>query len=392
MCGGSVFNIDVDEVWPWARARSPLVLNIIPPVTLGTLSLTQGSLSGTFSLPPTASLEGWFIRANPDTNDNTTYRIAQHSAGAAAFILDSPYLGVTSALFSYRAFKLDYDLVPDYIQITGQANRLDFSEDGTTELTATVAPGAYTPAALATALQTAMASAGGDATYSVTYDEARRQFTINSTLAVPATVFQIFGERGTNTENSILGPVGFDTADQKGKLSYASTYALGGISRLIEPIKLYSGENFVEAEGLDYLNYAGHFAPRFADQGTPTCYTKIHEDNQGKITLRFNNYPEVTTRVEIEYVPVVRDLQDNDSSMPLLPVKYYPVLEQGAIYFLFQEKEDSKKEEAFLLCQKTLQSLQKQLRSELRRIGNRFGYVAPREGGSYFGDRFRRLR
>lgn len=390
--GGTVFNIDVDEVWAWARAQAPLVLNLLPPVTAGTLSLTQGSLSGTFSVAPTLSLQGWFFRSNLDTSDNTTYRIAQHSAGDSAFVLDSPYLGVTSALFSYRAFKLDYDLVPDYIQITAQNNKLDFSEDGSTQLTATVTPGAYTPVALAAALQTAMTAAGGAASYSVSYNTARRLFTLTSTLANPATVFQIFGERGTNSGNSILGSVGFDNIDFTLALSYTGNYALGGIARLIEPIKLYSGENFVEAEGLDYLNYAAHFAPRFADQGIPTCYTKISESNQGKITLRFNNYPEVTTRVEIEYIPVVRDLQDNDVSAPLFPVKYYPLLEQGAVYFLQVEKEDSKKDESFLLAQKMLQAMQKQFRSELRRIGNRFGYLSPRGDVGYFSDRFRRLR
>lgn len=392
ICGGTVFNIDVDEVWSWARSRSPLVINLLPAVTTGTLSLTQGALTGTFSSAPAASLQGWFFRSNPDTADNTTYRIAQHTAGGTSFILDSPYLGATSASFTYRAFKLDYELLPEYLQVTTGNNKLDFSENGSTQLTATVTPGAYTPTALAAALQTAMAGAGGANTYTVTYDTKLRLFPITSSLSNPGSVFQIFGERGTNNENSILNLVGFDIKNYTERNVYTGVYALGGISRLIEPIKLYSGDTFVEAEGLDYLNYAAHFAPRFADQGTPTCYTKIHEDNQGKITLRFNNYPEVTTRCEIEYVPVIKDLQYNEKSEPLIPVKYYPVLEQGAIYFLFQEKEDSKKEEAFLLAQKMLQAMQKQFRSELRRIGNKFGYVSPRGDGSYFGDRFRRLR
>lgn len=384
VAGGTVFGIHIDEVWPWAKAKQPLVINLLPRVTAGTLSLTNGLLTGAFSSAPSVSYTGWFFRSFPETSDNTTYRIAQHTAGGTAFVLDSPYLGTTSTVFAYELFKLDYDLLPDYIYINPTNDKLDFSENGTTELTASLTNGAYTPAALATEIAAKLNAIGGANVYTVGYDTQERTFTMTSNLSVPSSVFQLWGKRGTFSGKQVLGTVGFNTQDYTGAATYESTYALGGISRLIEPIRVYGPENrFSELLGLDPLVFSTLHLARFSEQATPTAFTKIAEDSDGKITLRFNSYPEFTSRCEVEYVPVPRDLQNNEASIPLLPVKYFPLLEYAAVYFLFLEKEDTKADQYLALAKAELETMQKHYRSEERRTDRSFGHLSPRSGGNF---------
>lgn len=383
IAGGTVFSLPVDEAWAWARSRQPLILSLSPKITTGTLSLTQGLMTGTFSSAPAVSVAGWFFRSFPESSDNTTYKIAQHTAGDTNFILDAPYLGATAAAFAYELFKLDYDLVPDHIQITAANNKLDFSEDGTAQLTATITAGAYTPAALATEIATQLTAAGAN-TYSASYSTQERTFTLTSDLSVLSSVFQILGERGTNSVSQILGTLGFQQQDYSAAASYESTYALGGISRLIEPIKVFGPENrYSLLQGLDPLVFAEEHSPGFARQGTPTSFAKIGEDTNGKITIRLNSYPEFTSRCEVEFVPVPRDLKNNAASIPLFPVKYFPLLEYAAVYFLLLEKEDTKADQYLALAKAELEVMQKQYRSEQRRSDRAFGHLFPR-GGSPF--------
>lgn len=84
-------------------------------------------------------------------------------------------------------------------------NKLDFSEDGgTTELTATITPGTFTLATLATEVQTQL-NAEGAFTYTVTVDKDDR-FTIISTGNT-----SLLPNEGSNSETSILPIIGYSS-------------------------------------------------------------------------------------------------------------------------------------------------------------------------------------
>jgi hypothetical protein len=99
------------------------------------------------------------------------------------------------------------------VDVDATNNKIDFSE-GAGELTATVASNNYTLAALATAIKTAMDSAGG--TYTVTYDSDTQKLTIAS-----ASTFSLLVSTGTNAATSLYPHIGFtDDEDSEGAASY----------------------------------------------------------------------------------------------------------------------------------------------------------------------------
>lgn len=104
--GGSTFNPDMLEPWDWSRAKVPGILILKPPYSTGSVSLTNGSASGTFSSPPPADLTGYYLKV---IDRAEFYRIITHSAGNPAFTIDAPYTEASGA-FNFTANKLDYTL------------------------------------------------------------------------------------------------------------------------------------------------------------------------------------------------------------------------------------------------------------------------------------------
>lgn len=381
--GSTVFELDIDTTWPWARSPHPITVKILPKYNTGTLSLVNGSNAGTFSSAPAISLQGWFFRGN---EEGEAYKIAYHTAGQTAFTLETEFLGATNTAFDYEAYKLDYELLPSYIYVTSANNKFQISENGTAFLTATLTAGAYTPSAFATALETALDGVA-TADITVTYDTTTRLFTISSAGAT----FQLIGERGSNPTSG-MSLAGFDQKDYTGATSYTGTYPFGSLARIVEPVRFLSGEESSEylISGSDPLTYAQNFSYRGAKEGTPTAFTKISDDHTGKITLRFNNYPKSESRIEVTVLPSPKDLQNNANSFPLLPPKYFNILEYAGVYFLLLEKEDTKAAEYLALAKAEIRAMQKHYSGEQFRTSGLFGYVAPRMGT--LGAWHRRLR
>jgi len=374
IAGGSEFNIDVDEPWLWARAKEPLRLELQPKFNTGTVSLTKGSEDGTFSSAPTPSLEGYYLKA--DGRDEI-FRISQHTAGATAFELDSAYTDATGGTLSFKAFKLDYELVPSYITITAKNNRLDFEEVASTNISSTISVGVYTPADLATEIATQL-NADGTATYTATYSAATKKFTMTSDLAGPV-LFKLQGATGTNQATSILPTLGFDDEDIASAASHVSVYIQGGISRLIEPIRIHRGANKEgNIYGTDVLTMQKREPLNSVVEGNPSKFAVVREDPDGTVVVRFDKYPEEETKVEVEYIPVPRDLKDNTASIPLVPRKFIDLLEFGAASYLLIDKEDGKAGTFSGLAGQKLEAMLRQNRNSLQRTGQNFGSVVPR--------------
>ncbi len=379
VAGASVFELSCDETWPWARSPHPYTIEVRPAYSTGTVSVSYGSTAGVFSSAPSYSVAGWFIR-NPTTLE--AYKIVSHTAAATAFVLETPFLGTTSAVWPFEVYKLDYEVLPNYIHVPQGKNTILFSENGTTQLTATIAAGSYTPAEFATAWQVA-ANVACVAAITVTYDTTRRLFTFSS--AGPT--FQIIGERGSNPSSG-MSLAGFNELDYTGALTYTGHYPFGSTSRIVEPIRFISNADGQELliEGQDPLSFAQCYTYRSAREGVPTAFTKIREDNTGKLTIRLNNFPDLVGRLEITALPSPVDLHNNGNSVPLLPPRDYNILEYAGCYFIFLEKEDSKKDEYVALAKAEIQAMQKHYRGEQFRTSGSFGYVPPR-GNRYIAGR-----
>lgn len=106
--GASEFAPEFVEDWWWLRSSG--VLTLEPTIETGTVSVTKGSTSVTFSSAPAESVEGWRfkVEGHPDV-----FKIASHTGGAGGATLDSEYTGETDGSASFRLMKVEYDLSDD---------------------------------------------------------------------------------------------------------------------------------------------------------------------------------------------------------------------------------------------------------------------------------------
>lgn len=391
--GGCELNIDVDEPWTWATARDPIVIQLNPAITGGTVSLTYGSVSGTLSTAPqvngsNVSVQGWHIQP---TSGPEVYRIVQHTSGSTTFQLDALYPQATNASLSFRMFQLDYNLITSTIIIDSENNILDFIESGSTVLTATITSGSYTPAGLATAVASALNAAGTHGnTYSSSYNSTARVFSVTSNLSGTGTPIFTLKTTSSNAYRSGWKTLGFDVTDQTGTSTYAGTYMLSSIVRLGGPARCYYGNSMFWGSRpgivslLDPIAYDKQYPIVDIRAGAPEYFTVLREKSDGTYTVRFNKYMLANSnttamRVEFPWISQPLDLQNNSASVPLIPRKFARVLEYGAAYYLLQDKSDFAKAHEYLqIAQQTLQGMVKTNRKELEKAGKNFGAVIAR--------------
>lgn len=387
--GGNIFSINVDEPWTWARAKNPITIDLLPAYTFGSISIVGGESIILFSDAPPISLTGWYIQCR---YQRTTYKITSHLAGATAASIDSPFIG-DSSTYAFRAFKLEYEIYPRYIHIDSGSDRLDFSETiitppvtpgdpptiVVTTFLATLTHGTYTPTQLIDHVIDRMNTLGS-ATYEGTYDPVTRFFEIESDLTGDS-YFSMLGATGANKNRSALPSLGFDYLDFTEEMIYTSTFMRGGISRLIEPFRIYGMARYQDSfiKSTDPVGLEEDFPLAEARQSSPVRFAKVFEDNSGTIWVRFNSYPGKAIKVVIDWIPIPLDLQDNEASIPVIPRKDIDALIHGACMFIAFDKEDSKWGEFLQLTKAQLEAMSKKNRSELFRTGENFGNILPRQ-------------
>lgn len=370
---GTSATVEIDEVWPWSKSKSPMLIELQPKYDTGTISLTQGSEAGTLSTASASSLQGYHLRID---GRNEWFKIASHTAAGTAIELDGIYPDETGTALTFEAVKLDYDLVPSYIVVNSTNNKFQFQKLAGSTLTATLTSGTYSLADLATHLGTVATTAAGGPTITASYSAITRKFSVTSNLA-GATAFYIVGN-GDQSEFSIHKDLGFD--DDTSSASAATqtgTYILGGISRLVEPFKIHKS-NDGGIYGVDAETFQRNYPFNSISEGTPDRFSVVGEGSNGTYTVRFNKYVHEKTRVEVDYVPVPRDLKDNSSSIPLVPRKHSDVLEDAATFYIMMNKSDDRMQHYAGLVQGKLKAMISQHRGALLRSGKNFGQIIPR--------------
>jgi len=115
LSGSNEFDVDAGEVFPWSLASIQRSLILKPAFGEGTtVSLTNGSTSGTLSDPPAYSLVGRQLKINDRPE---FFIITAHTAGMAAITLEVEYSDDTGAALSFSAKKLRYDLGDDILRL-----------------------------------------------------------------------------------------------------------------------------------------------------------------------------------------------------------------------------------------------------------------------------------
>lgn len=367
--------VEIDEVWPWARSARPLLLELQPKYETGTITLTQGSEAGTFSSGPASSLAGWYLQV---TGREEWLRIASHTAGATAFELDGAYPDDSGSGLNYTAVKFDYDLIPDYIVIDSSNNKMQFQKVSGTTLTATLTAGTYTPSDLISHVATQMTTAAGGPTITGSYSATTRKFTLTSDLA-GATSFYIVGN-GDQSDFSAHKILGYDDETSSASAaSHTSTYVLGGLARIVEPMKIHKGSSLEgNVYGIDPESFQRDYPFTRVTEGFPDRFSIIREKSDGTLTVRFNRYPKEKTRIEVEKIDVPHDLKDNSASIPLLPRKHVDVLEDAATFYLMVLKSDDRASVYANLAQGKLKAMVSQHRGAQVRSGKNFGQIVSR--------------
>lgn len=372
--GGSIFNIDVDEPWVWARSKNSIVLELEPAYVTGAVTCVVDDVNIVFSSAPSASVEGWHFQV---TGKPTVYKITKHNAGDTAAQIDSSFVDVSGA-YGFRVFKLDYEITPAYLYVGSSNDRIYFQETSSATLTASLTHGAYTPSNLIAHI-VAQVDATGANTYSGTWDSVLKQNLISRTSTTAGTLFNLLGATGNSGRRSGLTTIGFDKLDYTGATTYTSSYTPNSISRLIEPFKIFTDkcqEPFIYSS--DPIKMQEDHPVASVKEKVPDRFTRITEENDGTVWVRFNAYPKYKTKVQIDWIPTPIDLQDNAASYPQIPRSDIDVLIHGAAAYIAFDKEDTKWEGLLNLCKAGLQAMQKKNRALLLRTGEYFGQIVPR--------------
>lgn len=371
---GKDTTVDIDEVWPWSKAHRPMILELQPKFDSATVSLTQGSEAGIFSVAPAHSVQGWYLKV--DTKPEVI-RIAQHTAGATAFEFDGAYPDDTGSGLICRVFKLDYDLIPSYVVVDESNDKVQWQEIVGTTLTGTLTHGTYIPIDLITHVASVMNSVGGSPSYSGDYTLPLDKFEINSDRAGSSSF--IFMGDGSESEFSVHKLLGFDDESTTNAASIESTYVLGGIARLIEPIVVHKGTNREgNIYGIEGEAFQRNYTLTQISEGIPDRFFVYKEKANGIMSVRFNRYPKEKTRIEIDHVPVPHDLKDNSASIPLVPRKHSDVLEDAATFYIMLNKSDDRMQIYAGLMQGKLKAMIEQHRGTLQRAGKFFGQIVSR--------------
>ncbi len=379
LSGGSEFDVEMGEPFHWAQAKKPIVLELSPLVE-GTVTATNGSRAITFSSGPASSLTGRFIKFS---SRDDIYRIAEHTAASTSATLDQTYLDDSDTL-SYKAYKLDYDLIDDTIVVDSTNNKIDFTENGTAELTATLTSGVYTPTTFATEVDTRITAAGAQS-YTVTFDSVLRKFTLTSS----GSVFRLYFGTGTNASKGAAALLGFDDNNQSGALTYTSSYALSGILRLSRPMTIYkdTGMIFSSAKDsgkvfmIDSNTFLREYPLNRLNEDIPSKFCIVEQSKTGIWKARFNaSVPDDPIRIEVNYIPVPRKLYDNSVSVPVIPGSYTDYLIFAAAHYVLFEKSDSKADKYFALAQAKLKAMVSDNRKNKTLAGQNYGRLVPRLG------------
>ena len=116
--GSDEFQLDLGDPWPWAKAPNPGVIVLIPPYNTGSVTLTNNSNTGSFSVAPAVSQVGNYLKLDGRSD---FFRIVTHTASSTSFTIDVAYPSATITS-TFNSIKLDYDLTPNIQRLIAPMN------------------------------------------------------------------------------------------------------------------------------------------------------------------------------------------------------------------------------------------------------------------------------
>lgn len=100
--------------WNWPFNRQVDIIQTQPDYTTGTVAITQGTTTLTFSSGPASSLAGWYIKIG-DLAD--WYLISTHTAGATTATITPTFRQTTVTTSTFLARKFNYQLAANAMTV-----------------------------------------------------------------------------------------------------------------------------------------------------------------------------------------------------------------------------------------------------------------------------------
>lgn len=112
--GGRELDPSIQEDWYWLLSSTPSTITLPPSIATGTVNVANNSAAITFSSAPAISVAGYHFKT---ANNADVFRIASHTAAAAAATLDSVYTAANDSAASYRLMKFEHTLPSDVLRL-----------------------------------------------------------------------------------------------------------------------------------------------------------------------------------------------------------------------------------------------------------------------------------
>jgi len=110
-----VVDLPITDFW-WARKTPPGIVTTEALIETGTVTVTEGSTTATFSSAPAASVAGFRLEV---ARLPTVPRVLSHTAGSTTATLDAAWPEDTQTAASYVLFRSDYSLPLDFLRFAG---------------------------------------------------------------------------------------------------------------------------------------------------------------------------------------------------------------------------------------------------------------------------------
>lgn len=154
------------------------------------------------------------------------------------------------------------------------------------------------------------------------------------------------------------------------------------VLRLVAPMTAAQGRHHLNGriDRIDVASLAERFPVHLAASGIPEVFAEI-----GERVVRFSHYggrdPDEFARIDYAYSAFPPDLTLDEAGFeePVLPLERRHLLADGAVFWLFKDKDDPRATDAGQSVQAGLRSMARENRWKQEAAGGRTGHIAPRQ-------------
>lgn len=188
-------------------------------------------------------------------------------------------------------------------------------------------------------------------------------------------IFIILSQVGTAVilDSPYTGPTNSAAGFQAAKLTYTLDAT---VSALLSPIRSFRDNPQImglSPERMDTLYPLG----RTSLTGVPQAFALENEQ-----TIRFSHGgrdDDLSMRMEYRYRPVVSDLQNLTSSIPLVPLQFRHVLADMTLVYLYMDKNDDRVVAVGTSARSTLGAMTRENKRRLTKMDMNVGRILPRQ-------------